>query len=142
MASTAWATTVPEHPPTGQAPDAADAASPAPPSDAAEDAENAESDDEEIDVELVRRTLRKYSNQVKFCYDKRLGELPNLAGNIEFEVDIGADGRVTDVTVVKNETGDSKLAECCVEKMERWFFEGWHDGPTEDLYFPFALTPP
>jgi len=88
------------------------------------------------DEDAVRRVVRKYKGQIKYCYDKRLKENPNLGGRVEIEFSIGR-GRVLSATVFGNTTGDSALAECIKRKVKSWAF----DKETEmDVIYPFVLT--
>ena len=88
------------------------------------------------DEDAVRKVGRKYKGQIKYCYDKRLKENPNLGGRVEIEFSIGR-GRVLSATVFGNTTGDSALAECIKRKVKSWAF----DKETEmDVIYPFVLT--
>ena len=90
----------------------------------------------EGDEEAVRRVVRRYKGQIKYCYDNRLKENPDLSGRVEIEFTIGR-GRVLEATVFGNTTGDSALADCIKRKVERWTF----DREVEmDVVYPFVLT--
>lgn len=89
-------------------------------------------------ADQVRQVLRKYSGQVKYCYDLRLKENPNISGRLAVDVSVAA-GRVTSVIIAENTTGDSELESCVKRKIRSWRFPA--DMTEEGLYFPFALTP-
>lgn len=90
----------------------------------------------EGDEDAVRRVVRKYKGQIKYCYDKRLKENSDLGGRIEIEFSI-ARGRVLTASVFGNTTGDSALADCIMRKVKSWSF----DKDVEmDVVYPFVLT--
>ena len=88
------------------------------------------------DEDAVRRVVRKYKGQNKYCYDKRLKENPDLGGRVEIEFSI-ARGRVLTANVYGNTTGDTALADCIMRKVKGWGF----DKEVEmDVVYPFVLT--
>jgi hypothetical protein len=85
----------------------------------------------------INKTVRKYLSQVKTCHDISLKNNPAVQGRVEIEVEI-MDGAVSSTSLMKNTTGDSKVASCIEKKIRRWKF------PTEcsDIaVLPFALSP-
>jgi outer membrane biosynthesis protein TonB len=84
----------------------------------------------------IRSTLKKYSGQVKSCYERRLKENPNVAGRVAVDVDI-ASGRVTNVSVAENTTGDKALESCITSAIRRWRFDA---SVTDSVYLPFSLN--
>lgn len=89
-------------------------------------------------ADQVRQVLRKYSGQVKYCYDLRLKENPNISGRLAVDVSVVA-GKVTSVLIAENTTGDAELEDCVKRKVRSWRFP--EDLSEEGLYFPFALEP-
>lgn len=84
----------------------------------------------------IRSTLKKYQGQVKSCYERRLKENPNVAGRVAVDVDI-ASGRVTNVTIAENTTGDKALESCITSSIRRWRFD---ESVTDSVYLPFSLN--
>ncbi|MEL6350033.1 MAG: AgmX/PglI C-terminal domain-containing protein [Myxococcota bacterium] len=84
----------------------------------------------------IKRVLRQKQGQVKYCYEQRLKENPNISGRIAVEVYIEG-GRVMDVSVVENSTKDKALASCVTRKIRSWRFGADAEG---DIYLPFALS--
>jgi hypothetical protein len=75
-----------------------------------------------------------------FCYERRLGKQPTLAGEVRLRIAVGGDGHVTNVTVVKDELGGSDVAQCLAGRAERWTFPA----PTGGIAMvtdPFRFTP-
>ena len=87
-------------------------------------------------ADAIKAVLRSKSGQVKYCYEQRLKENPNISGRIAVEVSI-AGGRVTSAVVVENSTGDSALESCVTRKIRSWRFSAEAEG---DIYLPFALS--
>ena len=87
-------------------------------------------------ADAIKSVLRSKSGQVKYCYEQRLKENPNLSGRIAVEVSIAA-GRVTSAVIVENTTGDSALESCVTRKIRGWRFPAEAEG---DVYLPFALS--
>ena len=95
------------------------------------------------DEEDITRTVRRYSGQLKYCYEVRLKEKPDLSGKVtlEWTVAEGAEptsiSKVTDVKVTKNTTGDSELGSCFMAKLKRWRFPAETSGKASQ---PFTLS--
>jgi len=87
-------------------------------------------------ADAIKSVLRSKSGQVKYCYEQRLKENPNISGRIAVEVSI-AGGRVTSAVIVENTTGDSALESCVTRKIRSWRFSEEAEG---DVYLPFALS--
>lgn len=87
-------------------------------------------------ADAIKSVLRNKSGQVKYCYEQRLKENPNISGRIAVEVSIAA-GRVTSAVIVENTTGDSALESCVTRKIRGWRFSEEAEG---DIYLPFALS--
>ncbi len=88
-------------------------------------------------ADKVRATINKYRAQIKYCYEQRLKERPDISGRIAVDVDVSA-GRVTSVVVSDNTTGDSALESCVKSKIRRWRFPSDF---SDSIYLPFALSP-
>lgn len=83
----------------------------------------------------IKDVVRRKAGQVKYCYDQRLKENPNISGRIAVDVSI-AGGRVTNVIIAENTTGDSALESCVTRKIKTWRFP---EDVEDDIYLPFAL---
>ena len=85
----------------------------------------------------INRTVRKYLSQVKTCHDISLKNNPAVQGRVEIEVEI-MDGAVSSTSLIKNSTGDSKVASCIEKKIRRWKFPS---ECSDVAVLPFALSP-
>jgi hypothetical protein len=84
----------------------------------------------------IKSVVRRKKGQVQYCYELRLKENPNIGGRLAINVNIAA-GRVTQVTIAENGTGDSGIEACVVGKVRRWRFA---PEVSEKIYLPFALS--
>lgn len=91
----------------------------------------------EGDADAVRKVVRKYTGQIKYCYERRLKENPSLEGRVEVQWTI-SDGRVTSASLFTNTTGDDELGSCIVSKIKKWRFPA--DQVEGEVIYPFVLT--
>ena len=84
----------------------------------------------------IQSVVAKKKGQVQYCYEQRLKENPSIGGRIGINVDI-ANGRVTNVTISENQTGDKAIEGCIKGKVRRWRFSS---EVTESIFLPFALS--
>lgn len=87
------------------------------------------------DQSTVKKTVRRYSGQLKYCYEQRLKANPDLEGRVSLTWTVEG-GTVTDVYVAGNTTGDSALASCMEKKVKRWTFPADVEG---DISWPFVF---
>jgi hypothetical protein len=80
--------------------------------------------------------VKKKKGQVQYCYELRLKENPNIGGRLAISVEI-AGGRVTNVRIDNNQTGDKAIESCVIGKVRRWRFDA---AVSESIYLPFALS--
>jgi hypothetical protein len=94
--------------------------------------------DEEIgDTGEVTQVVKRYAGQLKYCYEKRLLDNPNLEGRVEIGWTV-LDGSVEGLYVVSNSTGDGDLADCIMKKVRRWTFPANISGDIPS--WPFVFT--
>jgi TonB family protein len=79
--------------------------------------------------------------QVRHCYERRLAVNPTLAGQVSLRFVIGADGRVTAVTVAKDGLGDAEVASCLVARAKMWVFPQPAGGGIVTVTYPFRFAP-
>lgn len=84
----------------------------------------------------IKSVVSKKKGQVQYCYEQRLKENPNIGGRLAISVDIAA-GRVTNVRIDENATGDKAIEACVKSKVRRWRFS---TDVTESIFLPFALS--
>jgi|GEM_PF-7119665 len=81
---------------------------------------------DDCDSTYTQKIFRKYSSQLRMCYELQLKQAPTLETTIDVEIDI-LKGRVSAVSIERNEaTGDAsgseQLGQCVQKRMKRWKF--------------------
>ena len=65
---------------------------------------------------------------MQYCYEQRLKARASEAGSASVDI---ANGRVTNVTISENQTGDKAIEGCIKGKVRRWRF----NRVTESIFF-------
>ena len=86
-------------------------------------------------AQSVQKSVRSQKGQLRFCYEKRLREKPDLSGTVLMGFEV-VDGGAYNVSVLRNTTGDSELERCFMDRVEAWVFSNEVDIAVE---FPFQL---
>ena len=93
-----------------------------------------------LDKAAVSKVVRRRQGALKNCYEKRLKRLQKLAGKVMVQITILGSGRVGNVQVTQNTTGDSALVDCIRTNIKRWRFPK-PDGGSVTFGFPFIFSP-
>lgn len=91
---------------------------------------------------VIMVVIKEHQNEVKFCYEQRLQQIPRLAGKVAVEFTIGASGDVVAAEAV--EVGDTRLApvaECMTKRILGWKFPAPVGGGTVKVTFPWIFKP-
>lgn len=97
-------------------------------------------DSDSRDQQQIVKHIRRRLGGIKHCYEKRLKRNPQLQGKIVIRFVIHPGGRVIEVEVVENTTGDSELAACIAARVKSIRFPPTEGGETSVTY-PFILAP-
>jgi len=84
----------------------------------------------------IKRTLRRYNGQIRYCYEHRIKIDSSLSGRIEIGALVEA-GEIVDLWTNSNTTHDSELERCILKRVRRWHF------PTEasgELSWPYVFV--
>jgi outer membrane biosynthesis protein TonB len=84
----------------------------------------------------IRKVVRAKKGAVQYCYEGRLKENPNISGRLSIEVAING-GRVTNVAIEDNTTGDKQLESCVIGKVKSWRFP---PEISDTIVLPFSLS--
>jgi len=87
--------------------------------------------------ESINQVVRRFTSQIKHCYERSLKLDPTLAGRVVVNVNI-KEGSVLSTTISQNKTGDIDLASCMQRKIARWSFP---EECSQTSSFPFVLSP-
>ncbi len=88
----------------------------------------------------IKKKVRQRLGGIKRCYEKRLKRNSELRGKVVIRFVIHPGGKVIEVEVVENTTGDSELAACISSKVKAIRF-GPTDGGETVVTYPFILAP-
>ncbi len=92
-----------------------------------------------LDGALVTKVFRRRSSAFRACYESRLKVNPGLSGKVVIRFTIGSAGRITNIKVSSNSTGDSAVGSCIINKVRRWRFSPPENGSVTFTY-PIVLS--
>ncbi len=94
-----------------------------------------------LDKEIIRRTVRRHLNEVRFCYEKALAAHPSIAGRVVVQFTIAPTGRVPVALLQSTTLGVASVESCMVEAVRRWEFPQPEGGGLVSVSYPFQLAP-
>ena len=86
----------------------------------------------------IYQLFRRRAVLIRRCYERRLKRQPKLAGKLELQFEIGADGRVKSASVDRDTLSDPSVGRCAVAAIKRWRFPA---GNAITLVYPFVFRP-
>jgi TonB family protein len=92
----------------------------------------------QIDRNSVTAVFSRRKSAIKSCYERSLKTNPNLKGKVTIKFTIGPAGRITDISVAQNTTGDAGVGECIIGKVRAWRFDP-PSGGSVTFSYPFLL---
>lgn len=92
-----------------------------------------------LDGSSVTRVFKRRSRAFRACYESRLKVNPNISGKVVIKFTIGTAGRITNIRVASNSTGDSAVGKCIVGKVRGWRFDRPESGAVTFTY-PIVLS--
>ena len=94
-----------------------------------------------LDKEIIRRTVRRHLNEVKYCYEQALVTRPSLSGRIVVQFAIAPTGRVLSSVVQSSSLGVAAVDSCVVNAVKRWEFPQPDHGGLAVVSYPFSFSP-
>jgi TonB family protein len=94
-----------------------------------------------LDKEIIRRTVRRHLNEVRYCYENALAAHPALSGRVVVQFTIGPTGRVLVGLLQSSTLGAPSVEACVVGAVRRWEFPQPAGGGLVAVTYPFALSP-
>lgn len=91
-----------------------------------------------INHQAVAGVFARRKGAIKACYEKELRRNPDLKGRITLRFTIGTSGRITNISVSQNTTGDDAIASCIIDRVQSWKFDPPSGGAVTFTY-PFIL---
>jgi hypothetical protein len=76
-----------------------------------------------LSAEVVRRVHRRHINELRFCYEQSLAQLPTAAGTVELTAIVGASGAVSGSTATSVDgTLPPAVSTCMQNAVRRWTY--------------------
>ncbi|MBN2494765.1 MAG: AgmX/PglI C-terminal domain-containing protein [Deltaproteobacteria bacterium] len=88
----------------------------------------------------IKKVIRRRLGGIKHCYEKRLKRNPELQGKVVIRFVVHPGGKIIEVEVLENTTGDAELAACIRSCVKAIRFPPAEGGETAVVY-PFILAP-
>lgn len=93
-----------------------------------------------LDMEIIRRVVRRYTRELKSCYEQKLFEDTTLTGELILSFTISNEGRVIAASARGGNIGSSALSSCVENKIRRWVFPEPRDGSIVRVKYPFTFS--
>jgi TonB family protein len=71
-------------------------------------------------ADAIREVLLRHVPAVKYCYERKLRENPDLKGKIVVLITVAPDGSVSDAAVVSSTLGDPDVEQCILSRIRQW----------------------
>ena len=91
-----------------------------------------------LNQKVVAAVIQANVGGFKTCFERRLREVPDLAGRVFIEFTIDADGQVSHVKIAENTTDDDVFAQCLIRQVKRLRFPPPSGGEVTFI-FPFIF---
>lgn len=105
-----------------------------------ESIEGAASSSAKRDNNAINKVVTSNKTSIRMSYEKYLKRIPDLTGKITIRFTILASGKVTDVQILENTTGNTGLERDIIRKIKMWHFEEIAEGEVTVTY-PFVFRP-
>lgn len=92
-----------------------------------------------LSKEVIRRTIQRNLNQIRFCYEQALQTKPDLQGRVAVRFIIGPTGAVQVSAVESSDLGDRKTELCITSAVGRWNFTAPEGSGIVSVTYPFVL---
>lgn len=92
-----------------------------------------------LSKEVIRRTIQRNLNQIRFCYEQALQSKPDLQGRVAVKFIIGPTGAVQVAAVAESDIGDKQVQSCITSAVGRWSFAAPEGSGIVSVTYPFVL---
>ncbi len=89
--------------------------------------------------EVIRRVIRRHTNEVKFCYEQELNSRPDLSGRVPVRFIISPTGAVQAAQVQGSTLRNQRVESCIAQAVRRWTFPAPDGGGIVIVTYPFVL---
>ena len=92
-----------------------------------------------LEPHVISNEIETHLGAIEDCYQERLDEHPDLAGQLVIQFTIGEDGTVQEAAVKSSELGEDGVGQCVVGRFLRMRFP--EPGGTVVVTYPFLFQP-
>ena len=94
------------------------------------------------DPNVLKKIIDKKGPSIRGTYRRFLRKIPGLSGKITFRFTVNPNGRVEDLEIVENTTGNDGFAQALMKKIKRWRFPKIpEEEGTMRASWPFVFQP-
>ena len=93
-----------------------------------------------LDKDVIRRVVRKNTNQIRYCYERELAKNPNLSGKVNVKFVVSGTGKVSSATVASSTLSNAAVESCITQKIRRWRFPEPKGGGIVIINYPFSFA--
>jgi TonB family protein len=88
---------------------------------------------------LIRRYVRKHLNEVRYCYQREIGNNRSMNGRVVVRFLITRNGRVGSAVVKRSTLKNSNVESCLTQAVRRWAFPQPKGAGIVDVSYPFIF---
>jgi hypothetical protein len=92
-----------------------------------------------LSKEVIRRTIQRHTNQVRFCYEQGLSQRPDLAGRVDMQFVIAPSGAVQAAEVASSTLQEARTENCIRDAVRRFAFPAPDGGGVVIVRYPFVF---
>ncbi len=94
-----------------------------------------------LSKEVIRRTIRRHINEVRFCYEQELTRRPDARGRVAVRFMISPTGAVQSAVATSDSLKSAALRGCIAGAVKRWIFPAPENSGFVIVTYPFVLEP-
>jgi len=92
-----------------------------------------------LDRKTVHRIIRRHINEVKYCCNRKRGQITKKRGRVVIQLTIAASGQVVSATVASSNVKAPEVETCITRAVRRWLFPRPKDGGVVKVSPTFEL---
>jgi TonB family protein len=93
-----------------------------------------------LSKEVIRRTIQRRLNEVRFCYESGLARDPGLSGRLAISFLIAPSGVVQQAAIKESTLSSRAVADCVAQAMRRLSFPAPDGGGYVQVTYPFSFA--
>ncbi|HAA58738.1 MAG TPA: hypothetical protein DCE42_28510 [Myxococcales bacterium] len=95
----------------------------------------------EYPKELIRRTIKMYRAQIRYCYERELIKHRQLRGQVALFFQINPTGSLSRVRIRKSTLNNDRVEDCLVRRARFWKFPAPKSAGIVHVTYPFYFQP-